>query len=92
MKPLWYCVSREGLAQLCADEEDAHRNARANDRDWPGQGPHKALRLGPVQKPLAGPEIAAVVGAAMNQRTGSDEADLLLPLIRAVERAHGITG
>ena len=41
----WYCVSREGMAMLCKDREDAQANARHGDQAWPAGGPHRALLL-----------------------------------------------
>ena len=41
----WYCVSREGMATLCIDEEDARANAAHCDQAWRAESPHKAVRL-----------------------------------------------
>lgn len=41
----WYCVSREGMATLCVDEEDAQANAKHCDQAWPAGGPHRAVQL-----------------------------------------------
>lgn len=41
----WYCVSREGIATLCKDQEDAQANARHCDKTWPAGGPHRAVQL-----------------------------------------------
>ena len=41
----WYCVSREGMATLCKNHEDAQANARHCDKAWPAGGPHCAVLL-----------------------------------------------
>ena len=41
----WYCLSREGMATLCVDEEDARANAAHCDQAWRAGGPHRAVRL-----------------------------------------------
>ena len=41
----WYCVSREGMATLCVDEEDARANAAHCDQAWRAGGPHRAVQL-----------------------------------------------
>lgn len=41
----WYCVSREGMATLCVDEEDARANAAHCDQAWRAGGPHRAVVL-----------------------------------------------
>jgi len=41
----WYCVSREGMATLCKDQEDAQANAEHCDKSWPAGGPHRAVQL-----------------------------------------------
>ena len=41
----WYCVSRDGMATLCADQDDAQRTADSGDRDWPNSAPHRAVML-----------------------------------------------
>lgn len=45
----WYCVSRDGVATLCVDEEDARANARHCDRAWPASGPHRAAQLADLE-------------------------------------------
>ena len=41
----WYCVSRDGLATLCKDADDAHETAGQCDKSWPVSGPHRAVIL-----------------------------------------------
>jgi hypothetical protein len=41
----WYCVSRDGMATLCVDEEDARANATHCDQAWRAGSPHRAVRL-----------------------------------------------
>ena len=63
----WYCVSRDGRATLCVDEEDARANAAHCDQAWRAGSPHRAVRLVdaprwvPVAErlPLAGQTVLA---------------------------------
>jgi hypothetical protein len=41
----WYCVSREGMATLCVDEEDARRNAAVSKEAFPFHAPYRAAQL-----------------------------------------------
>lgn len=41
----WYSVNREGIATLCADEEDARWNAAHCDQSWPRGAPSRAVQL-----------------------------------------------
>ena len=41
----WYMVTRDGMATLCVDHEDAEAEARKADREWPRNGPHRAVQL-----------------------------------------------
>lgn len=41
----WYCISADGLATLCADEDDAKQNAKVADMEWPRNAPHRAVQL-----------------------------------------------
>lgn len=41
----WYMVNRFGEVTLCVDREDAEAEARKTDREWPRNGPHRAVRL-----------------------------------------------
>ena len=41
----WYCVSRDWIATLCVDEEDARANAAHCDQAWPAGGPHRAVQM-----------------------------------------------
>ena len=41
----WYMVNRDGTATLCVDREDAEAEARKADREWPRNGPHRAVQL-----------------------------------------------
>ena len=41
----WYMVSRDGMATLCADREDAEQEAKDADMAWPHSGPHRAVQL-----------------------------------------------
>lgn len=46
--PRWYCVSRDGMATLCNDEEDAISTAKHSTARYPGQAPYHAVLLGDV--------------------------------------------
>ena len=41
----WYMVTQDGAATLCVDREDAEAEARKADREWPRNGPHRAVQL-----------------------------------------------
>ena len=41
----WYMVNRDGMATLCADREDAEKEAADAQSVWPRNGPHRAVRL-----------------------------------------------
>ena len=44
----WYCVSKDGAATLCVDEEDARKTAADADLDYPRNAPHTATQLAPI--------------------------------------------
>jgi hypothetical protein len=48
MNERWYCVTNDGLAELCASEEAARKEVIFNDKLWPNKAPHKAVQLGDV--------------------------------------------
>ena len=41
----WYCVSRDGLAMLCLNEQNAQAMAAQNGTEFPNQAPYKAVAL-----------------------------------------------
>ena len=43
-----YMVTLDGAATLCVDRADAEAEARKADREWPRNGPHRAVRLAPA--------------------------------------------
>jgi hypothetical protein len=50
----WYMVNRDGMATLCADREDAEKEAADAQSVWPHMGPHRAVQLPAVAgKPVA---------------------------------------
>jgi hypothetical protein len=49
----WYCVSRDGVATLCADEADARAEAQQSDLTWSTGVPHLAVQLAVVGVPVA---------------------------------------
>ena len=44
----WYMVNRDGMATLCADREDAEKEADDAQSVWPHMGPHRAVQLAPA--------------------------------------------
>ena len=45
-KPLgWYCVSNDGRATLCMDEQDARDTVAQSLAAWPASIPHRAMQL-----------------------------------------------
>ena len=44
----WYCVSRDGLAMLCLNEQNAQAMAAQNATEFPNQAPYKAVALGDI--------------------------------------------
>ncbi len=52
----WYMVNRDGMATLCADREDAEKEAADAQSVWPHSGPHRAVQLVPAV------DIAALKG------------------------------
>lgn len=41
----WYCVSKDGMATLCANQSDAINTAKDSERFWPSGSPYKAVQL-----------------------------------------------
>jgi len=41
----WYMVNKDGMATLCADREDAEKEAADAQSVWPHMGPHRAVQL-----------------------------------------------
>lgn len=46
----WYMVDKDGMATLCADREDAEREAQDANGAWPHTRPHRALQLVDAQQ------------------------------------------
>jgi len=44
----WYMVNRDGMATLCADREDAEKEAADAQSVWQHMGPHRAVQLAPA--------------------------------------------
>ena len=44
----WYMVNKDGMATLCADREDAEKEAADAQSVWPHMGPHRAVQLAPA--------------------------------------------
>lgn len=43
--PRWYCISADGMATLCADEEDAKEVAAESWALYPNNGPYRATQM-----------------------------------------------
>ena len=43
--PRWYRVNKDGMATLCADREDAEKEAKDANMAWPHTAPHRAVQL-----------------------------------------------
>lgn len=41
----WYMVDKDGMATLCADQQDAESESKDADAVWPRAGPHRAVQL-----------------------------------------------
>lgn len=41
----WCMVNKDGAATLCADSEDAEKEAEEAQSVWPHMGPHRAVQL-----------------------------------------------
>ncbi len=57
----WYCLSREGMATLCADEEDAKEVAAESWVLYPNNGPYRVAQMVDRQQPLTRQQIDAVM-------------------------------
>lgn len=60
--PRWYCMANNGLATLCANENDARIMAQDGDISWPKNAPHRAVLLGDVS---AVPDMLAALQKAV---------------------------
>ncbi len=56
-KGRWYVLSGDGMATLCADEDDAKEVAADADLSYPRMAPHRAVQLVPAE------QLAAAVAA-----------------------------
>lgn len=46
----WYSINRIGMATLCAGKDDARQQASVAERQWPHNGPHRAVQLIAVER------------------------------------------
>ena len=60
----WYCVGRNGIATLCADQQDAKSVAFESDAQWPREAPHRAVQLVDIAALAAERERCAEIGRA----------------------------
>ena len=85
----WYMVNRDGMATLCADREDAEKEAADANLNWPKRlGPHRAVQLAPAvdMAKLRGQRMVLCsllreclpVIDAMLQMPGTDDSDARL--------------
>ena len=87
----WYMVNRDGMATLCADREDAEKEAADAQRFWPHMGPHRAVQLAPAgdMAKLKGQRmvLCALLGEclpvidALMQMPGDEDSDALLNVL-----------
>lgn len=67
----WYCLSVDGMATLCSDEDDARQTARDADLSYPRQSPHQAVQLAPVTPPAPGvPEFSRIAKLKLTELQG----------------------
>lgn len=84
----WYMVNKDGMATLCADREDAEKEAADAQSVWPHMGPHRAVQLAPAgdMEKLKGQRavLCSLLGEclpvidAMLQTPGGDDSDARL--------------
>lgn len=75
---LWYCLSRDGMAMLCRDEQDAKESAAENQAMYPNNGPYRVAQMVTLE------QAEAMVAA---------ERERLRVLVQAVRDAnHGAQG
>ena len=71
----WYCLSREGMATLCTDEEDAKEVAAESFVLYPQNGPYRAVQMvdsAHVTDLLAALRQCARQAEALKRECGSD--------------------
>jgi len=84
----WYMVTLDGAATLCVDREDAEAEARKADREWPRNGPHRAVQLVEASFEAADMAAAAAQGFRDGVASVAASAGELTPAhIKAMERA-----
>ena len=87
----WYCLSRDGLATLCADEEDAKEVAAESLVLYPHNGPYRVAQMVDRQQPLTRQQIDDVM--TQHYPLSSllrEEVDAFEACVRDLERLHGI--
>lgn len=87
----WYCLSRDGLATLCADEEDAKEVAAESWVMYPNNGPYRVAQMVDRQQPLTRQQIDDVM--TQHYPLSSllrEEVDAFEACVRDIERLHGI--
>lgn len=70
---LWYCLSRDGMAMLCRDEQDAKESAAENQAMYPNNGPYR---------------VAQMVTLAQAEAMVAAERDRIRALVEAVRDAN----
>ena len=87
----WYCLSREGMATLCVDEEDAKEVAAESWVLYPNNGPYRVAQMVDRQQPLTRQQIDDVM--TQHYPLSSllrEEVDAFEACVRDIERLHGI--
>ena len=87
----WYCVDRNGVAMLCANEADANWEVTDNTKLFPKCAPYIAVRLVGQQQPLTRQQIDDL----MTEHYPLDSllrenVDAFESCVRDLERRHGI--
>jgi hypothetical protein len=81
----WYCLSRDGMATLCADEADAWHTAAQCDTQWRASSPHRAVRLVPADALAALVAENTAIRMLMNCYNVGGWTDALAPMQRALK-------
>lgn len=77
----WYCLSRDGLATLCADEDDAHEVAAESWVAWPHNGPYRVAQMVDAEQVAAAAAAERERWAGRVQPLTARELELLQGLI-----------
>lgn len=86
--PRWCCLSADGIACICADEDDAIQSAKLADGDWPSDAPNRAVQLVDA---TAFDELLTAAQATLSNNLHLADGDncTLIDIKRAVEKITG---